>query len=127
MGGDEANPAMIRALLLVTAVLLLVALQPPSRVSIVRPVRFVQEHQYLRYQIQIDPQSENAALVVAAVDGDVVRSTREQLDGESAPRTRWIEWKHGLPAGEYTVVAVLFNSSREVARASTELSVMARF
>ena len=121
---------MIRALALVLVVVWLVfqsGIVTPSRVSIVRPVRFIQENQYVRWQIQIDPQAENAALVVAAVDGDVVRSTREQLDGELAPRTRWIEWKHGLPAGEYTVVAVLFNSTREVARASTELSVMARF
>ena len=121
---------MIRALSLIFVVLFLVALSPitvPSRVSIVRPVRFAQENQYLRYQIQIDPQSENALLVVAAVDGDVVRRSREDLDGENAPRTRWIEWKHGLPAGEYTVLAIVYNSSREVARASAELSVMARF
>jgi hypothetical protein len=122
---------MIRALLLVLVVLSLLfqsGLTTPSRVSIVRPIQLVNEHSYIRYMVQVDPQAENRALVVAAVDeGVVVRSTREQLDGVDAPRTRWIEWKYGLPAGEYMVVAVLFSSQREVARASVPVTVLARF
>ena len=108
---------MIRALALVCAVVLLVGLGAPPRVSFIRPPGFVNEYAALRFVVQVDPHAENAALVVAALDGslewstleDAVRLTREQLDGEAAPRTRWIEWREGLPAGEYLLVAVLYS------------------
>lgn len=112
-----------------TLVFALLVLQSghPARVAIVRPMNFVQEREYIRYMVQVDPQAENRLLVVAAVDGDVVRQSKEALDGESAPRTRWIEWKTGLPAGEYQVVAAVFDSTKEVGRASVPLTVIARF
>ena len=122
---------MTRALALVLVVLFLVlqsGIAEPTRVSIVRPIQILNEQTYVRYQIQVDPQAENRALVLAAVDeGVVVRSSREQLDGDKAPRTRWIVWQNGLPAGEYVLLAIVFNSQREVARASVPVTVLARF
>lgn len=123
---------MIRALALVLVVLFLVyqsGIALPTRVSIIRPMQIVNEHAYLRYQVQVDPQAENRSLVVGAFDeGVAVRLTKEQLDGAEAPRTRWIVWRNGLPAGEYLLVAALIGlGGREVARASVPLVVLSRF
>lgn len=130
---------MIRALVLVLVVVVLIlqaGLTTPTRVSIVRPIQIVNEYAHLRYQVQVDPHAENRALVLAAVDTsleratleDATRLTSEQLDGEHAPRTRWVEWKYGLPAGDYVVVAVLYSGIKnEIARASVPVTVLARF
>lgn len=122
---------MNRALALVCVVLFLVwqsGLSTPTRVSIVRPIQIVTADTYVRYMVQVEPRDENRMLVLAAVDeGGAVRSSREQLDGDRAPRTRWIVWQHGLPAGDYMVIAAVFNSQREVARASVPVTVMSRF
>lgn len=110
------------------ALILQSGLSEPRRVSIVRPTAFVRENEYVRYMVQVHPHADNRTLLVAALDGDVaVRQSREQLDGESAPKTRWIEWKHGLPAGEYLVVAVVLGQSRELARASVPVTVLASY
>lgn len=114
-------------ILLVLALVLQSGLSTPTRVSIIRPAYFVREYEYIRWQVQIEPHAENRLLVVAAVDGDVVRQTKEQLDGDAAPRTRWIEWKHGIPAGEYQVIAVLYSQANEIARATVPLTVLSRY
>ena len=120
---------MIRALALVCVVLVLMfqsGLMDTARIS-VRGPSFVGEGQYVRYMVRIDPRAENRLLVLAAVDeSGPVRSTKEQLDGDSAPRTRWVEWKFGLPAGEYVILALLYSSQKEIARASVPVTVLSR-
>lgn len=121
---------MIRALALVLLVVVLV-LQMGSestRVSIIRPTRFLYDDQSSRWWVRVEPHDEHRWLVLAAMDeGGPVRSSREQLDGANAPRTRWIDWRSGLPAGDYRVVAIVYSQSKEVARASVPLTVLARF
>ena len=59
-----------------------------------------------RLRIRVEPHQDNRGLTAAAiVDGLVIRSSYEQLDG-SSPRTRWVQWPD-MPAGDYTVLAHL--------------------
>jgi hypothetical protein len=78
-------------------------------------------------QIRVEPHAANRALVVAAVDGDlVVRQSTEQLDGGTAKRTRWVRWG-SLSAGQLLIVVSLFDSgSSLVARDSRPIRVLSR-
>lgn len=97
----------------------------PPRVAIVRWTAYAFDDEQISLMVQVDPRPENRALVIAAVDdGLVVRSSREQLDGEQARRTRWIEWR--LPAGELLLTATLFESRGEVARATRPIHILSR-
>lgn len=91
--------ADVRSLILVGAIVLYALLSFASnepRVSFVRPHRIVTEDDATRWQIRVEPHAENRLLIVAAVEGgEVVRRSDEQLDGDKAPRTRWIDWRGG--------------------------------
>jgi hypothetical protein len=110
------------------ALILQSGLGEPARVSIVRPSRFIPERAAVRWMVQVQPAEENRRLELAAFDDGVeVSMSKRQLDGAEAPKTWWITWAEGLPAGEYMLVASVHNSSREVARASVPVTVLARF
>jgi hypothetical protein len=110
------------------ALILQSGLGEPARVSIVRPARFIPERAAVRWMVQVQPVEENRKLVLTAFDDGIeISASQRQLEGEDAPKTWWIEWDEGLPAGEYLLVAAVYSSSREVARASVPVTVMARF
>lgn len=78
--------------------------------------------------IRVEPAADNRALVVAAVDeeGTTVRQSLEQLDGDAAPRTRWLTWAR-LPGSEYTIVATVYGASGHVvASARVTMMIVAR-
>jgi hypothetical protein len=94
------------------------------RVEVVRPVAYVPEGQSVTFQIRVDPHADNRRLVLVAGDAlSEVRRSEEQLDGNTAPRTRWVKWM-GLPAGDWIIVAALYGvSGRELARDTHPLTV----
>ena len=64
----------------------------------------------LAIRVHVDPDPDDRALEVVAESGVYYRSSRIQLDGTEAPRTISLEFRN-VPAGEYDVRGVLFNSS----------------
>ncbi len=102
------------------------AAMAPARVSIVNAPGFSWDDEQIVVQVRVEQNQENRGLRLAAVDdGLVVRSSYEQLDGDKAPRTRWVRWGQ-LPAGRITLVASVFDSTHEVARASRVIVVRSR-
>ena len=78
--------------------------------------------------IRVEPRAENRALLVSAIDEDglTVRQSLEQLDGDTAMRTRWLTWAH-VPAGELAIVASVYaSSSKPVATAKVTMQILAR-
>jgi hypothetical protein len=117
---------MIRWLLFAFAFAALVAANSAiPRVEVVRPVAYVPEGQSVTFQIRVDAHPDNRRLVLVAGDEvSEVRRSEEQLDGATAPRTRWIKWVGGLPAGSYVIVGAIFGASgRELARDTHPLTV----
>lgn len=102
------------------------AVAPPV-VAFVWPQRIVSSGDDLRWIVRVERRAEHRSLTVAAFDdAGLVRSSSVQLDGADAPRTHWVDWKTGLPGGEYTVMAVVFGQTGELARASVTLIVVSR-
>jgi hypothetical protein len=78
--------------------------------------------------IRVEPLAENRALLVTAIDEDglIVRQSLEQLDGDTAPRTRWLTWGR-VPAGELAIVASVYaSSSKPAATARVTMQILAR-
>lgn len=99
----------------------------PPRIAIVRARAIVLEGETVRVLVQVDPQPENRFFVLAAVDAQgVVRASRQQLDGEQAARSWWIEWQSGLPPGELELVAVLITTAGATHRARHLVLVRSR-
>jgi hypothetical protein len=72
--------------------------------------------------VQVIPDADNRWVVVQ-MDGPMFQGSRIQLDGIDTPKTLPYVWFRGLPAGEYEVLAVLYNSQKEVARTATTVTV----
>lgn len=71
--------------------------------------------QYVRVVATVERKASNRWLVIQ-VDGDeMFRSSTVQVNGDDAPKTFRLELAH-VPAGEYEVLAVLFDSTHEVER-----------
>lgn len=76
---------------------------------------------YVRVWVSI-PSHENNRRAVILIDGGVLQSSTIQLDGENAPRIFTLNYPN-LPAGEYTISAVLYNSTTEVSRHQTTVII----
>lgn len=103
------------------------ALKNEPRVAFLKPIpRVVSSRDEISFKVRVEPQPENRLLIVAAIDesGEVVRRTDEQLDGLTAPRTRWLRWT-ALPAGDLLIVAEAWDSQKPLGKASTPLCVTA--
>lgn len=125
---------MMRPGALILVVLWLVMLGAPSRVRFIRPPVFVHEGQSLRFTVWVEPHPDDRRLIVAAADPECTGSLVEcsvslstfALGGPETSRKAWdVRWG-ALPHGEFRVVAVVFDSQREVARASVPVIVLAR-
>ena len=91
---------------------MLIALLAAALVAIVNAPAIVQEGYSITLQVRVEPHADNRLLIVSAWDGDVaVRTSLEQLDGESSPRTRWIKWG-SLSACECELRAYLYVRDR---------------
>ena len=76
-------------------------------------------------RVHITPDVANRALEVVAESADYYRSSRIQLDGESAPATSLLEFR-SLPGGDYDVRATLIDSTgRQRASAREHVVVIA--
>lgn len=114
------------AWLLVVAAGLSSAALAPARVVIVNAPNVSFDDQQIVIQVRVEPHEENRGLTLAALEGGVVvRSSYEQLDGDKAPRTRWVRWGQ-LPAGRILLVAALSASNKEIARATRQIRVLSR-
>lgn len=86
---------------------------------------YLSEPAYIRLRVTVQPDPANRGLTVAAVSANFETSSYEQLDGASAPRTRWRDWRD-IPAGEYVVVADVDRSPQRPWRATTRFTVVGR-
>jgi hypothetical protein len=113
----------ILAFLAVLIVFFLVhfTVQANTKVEFVNPPHYLTDDSVIVLQVRVEPRPENRLLIVAAVDGsgEVVRASDEELSGEAAPRTRWIEWKNGVPEDTVLIRAVVFNSEAKILGADT--------
>lgn len=124
---------MMRAGALILVVLWLVMLGAPSRVRFIGVPSFVNAGQSLIFRVWVEPEDGDRRLIVAAVDPECagridecnVGLSRFQL-GDGNRKVWDVRWG-ALPSGEFYVVAVVFNSQKEVARASVPVKVMERF
>ena len=72
--------------------------------------------------VAVEPRAENRTLVVEADGEEYFRSSEVELDGEKEKRLHSLEFK-SLPAGEYTLRAVVRSKSQVLATAVRELVV----
>lgn len=124
---------MIRSGALVLVVLWLVLLGAPSRVRFIGVPSFVSAGQSVFFSVWVEPEGGDRILIAAALEPECVGRIDEcsvamslfQLgDGNRKLwDVRWVE----LPHGEFVLVAVVFDSQREVARAISRVQVMERF
>lgn len=129
---DVGDYTMKRWLLfaLLLAACFQIADSAPPRIAFLKPYpRIVNDRNGLEVKVRVEPYPENRLLIIAALDasGEVVRRSDEQLDGESAPRTRWVRWRSGLPAGDLLVIAEVWDRQKPLARVSIPLCVIATF
>lgn len=119
---------MRRAALLIAVVVLLAMTDQPKRVEILRYTRYAWDDEAVTIVVRVARDGKNRSLRIAALDdGDIVRSSYIQLDGEAARQTYWIEWK-SLPAGELSVVAEVTGSDgKSVGRVVVPMTVVSRF
>ena len=117
--------AVLAATLAILLGLAALAVPEADRVRFVRPPAIVRERQPLVLQVQIEPHPDNRLLMlVAADDLSDVRGSSEQLDGDSAHRTRWVRWAEGLPTGRFLLIAALYGVGGEVARDTVPIEVV---
>ena len=78
----------------------------------------------LRVQTTIESDSANRAIEIIAESDDFYRSSEMQLDGESAPRTTYFQFR-SLPTGEYSVRAILKGQGgHELASAERKVNIV---
>ena len=105
--------------------LMLMGLAPgPPLTVVVEGGHFKSEPAYVRLRIRVEPDPDNRGLWVSAVSDDFATSSYKQLARDSAP-TRWVIWKD-IPAGVYTVVAVVERGADRPWRASAGFQVIGR-
>ena len=97
------------------------------RVSIaVEGARVQFEPGQIRLRIRVERDKYNRALTVALVSDGFERSSLEQLEGESSPLVRWVDYRD-VPAGEYVVIAIVHRPEDRPIRAEDRLQVLSRF
>jgi hypothetical protein len=67
----------------------------------------------LRIQVYVAPAPDNRLLEIVTESGDYFRSSSILLEGERASRSHRVEYR-SVPAGAYTVLAVLIGDDGEV-------------
>lgn len=72
--------------------------------------------------VRVEPQPANRTLQVTLQGEEYGRASTVQLEGKDAPKTHRFEWK-GVPAGEYGLVAKVFDSVGKVLAATSAVHV----
>ena len=109
--------------LAIGACLVVSLLVRPQNLSVtVEGARIQFEPGYVRLRIRVTPDTQNRALTIGLVSPAFERSSLEQLEGERAPVTRWVEYKD-IPAGDYAVVAEVYRPPDEPWHAEDWLTV----
>lgn len=95
-----------------------------ARVRFIYPTRFTTDQMGTAWLVWVEPHAEHRQLTLAAFDGDVeVTSSVREMAGERSAKVWRFDWRTPLPAGELLIVAAVFNSTREVARATVPVTV----
>lgn len=106
--------------------LALAGLANEPRVQIHVESGFQFEPAYVKLKVRVIPHKENRGLTVALVSEGYERSSLEELSGDQAPITRWIEYRD-IPSGEYAVIAILQRPPERPILARDRLTVLSRF
>ena len=114
----------MRTAILVAAILVSATLLAPAKEIVEIRVR---GHYYaapatVPVVVAVEPRAENRTLVIEADGEEYFRSSEVELDGEKEKRLHSLEFK-SLPAGEYTLRAVVRSKSEVLATAVRELVV----
>ena len=79
----------------------------------------------LKVRLTVEPSADNRAVEIIADSADFYRSSEINLDGDRAPPTFELNFRH-VPGGDYQVVAVLKDQAgRPRATAARAVTVMA--
>jgi hypothetical protein len=117
---------MLTRACLALLILLSMAQSGDTRVRFRWPHRIVTDRDSTTWIVLVDRYPEHRLLTLAAVqDGDVVRRSDVQLEGEHAARVHRIEWRGGLPAGDIQIAAIVYSQTEEVGRAVVPVQVIA--
>jgi hypothetical protein len=101
---------MLLRIALVTLALAGLAFASEQAVTITNRHRFISSQASVRYGVRVPKHAANRVLIFSAVDaedGNVVRSSREDLAGDRAPLYREFEWRLG--AANLILVAALYD------------------
>jgi hypothetical protein len=90
----------------------------------VSPGGFQFEPGYLVATVTVERHDDNRLLVMD-VDGAMSFHTERQLDGADAARVQQFAY-NDVPAGEYTVTALVYSQMRERGRATAKATVLSR-
>lgn len=126
MGSLSAYQAAVAVLIAVWIWILLAAWTGEPRVRvIVEGGHFKAAPAWVRLRVMVERDAANRWLITEMDSGAFYRRSDEQLDGASAPRTRWVEWRD-VPAGVYTVHALVERDGDRPARATAGFTVLDR-
>ena len=113
-------------LLLAGFVMLALAGLSNEPVSIaVEGARYQYEPATVRLRVRVERDPANRAVIVGIFSDSFERSSLEELPGADAALVRWVDYA-GIPAGEYTVIALLQRTSGPL-RAEDRLTVLGRY
>lgn len=95
------------------------------RVAFIRAPALAPEDAVVTYLIRVPRHPDNRLLVVCAFEADMqVSEMRRELDGVNSAPLVTVRWR--LPEGEFYLVAAVYDSERQVGRATHHLTVYAQ-
>ena len=116
---------VVLALFCLWLILSAIAKEPRVRVTVESGV-YAFEPAFVRLRVTVVPDAANRALTIALISDGFETSSLEELPGEQAPRTRWVQYRD-VPAGSYTVSAVVHRPDDRSWRAGATLTILPRF
>jgi len=88
--------------------------------------RILFEPAYIRLRVRVEPDPQNRALAMGIVGDSFETSSLEQLEGDRARITRWVDYKD-VPAGDYTAVAQLLRVDGTTETVRDSFQVIGRY
>lgn len=81
------------------------------------------EPAFVRVRVRVEPNAQNRRLTVGLVSDGFSTSSDENLAGDQARISRWLEFRD-VPAGEYTAVAYLLRTNADPLTATVPVYVL---